>query len=128
MLQRLLWQRAEYTHQLADQLTVAIIAIGGCIEIYHMDVVNALFRPAYGTPDGYRYRVNVFRQRGTVAMANKGFPDSGNSQFFIVHDDEIGRQIKNHLITRAKAGVRVRKRWTTARPSDVVTGSSILRV
>jgi cyclophilin family peptidyl-prolyl cis-trans isomerase len=25
--------------------------------------------------------------RGTVAMANKGFPDSGNSQFFIVHQD-----------------------------------------
>jgi cyclophilin family peptidyl-prolyl cis-trans isomerase len=25
--------------------------------------------------------------RGTVAMANKGFPDSGSSQFFIVHQD-----------------------------------------
>ena len=28
-------------------------------------------------------------------------------QFFIVHDDEIGRKIKEHLIARAKAGVRV---------------------
>jgi cardiolipin synthase len=28
-------------------------------------------------------------------------------QFFIVHDDEIGRKVKSHLIERAKAGVRV---------------------
>ncbi|HSN57412.1 MAG TPA: cardiolipin synthase [Candidatus Sulfomarinibacteraceae bacterium] len=28
-------------------------------------------------------------------------------QFFIVHDDEIGRQVKAHLIERARAGVRV---------------------
>ena len=28
-------------------------------------------------------------------------------QFFIVHDDEIGREVKQHLIERAKAGVRV---------------------
>jgi len=28
-------------------------------------------------------------------------------QFFIVHDDEIGRQVKTRLIERAKAGVRV---------------------
>jgi cardiolipin synthase len=28
-------------------------------------------------------------------------------QFFIVHDDEIGREVKAHLIERAKAGVRV---------------------
>ena len=28
-------------------------------------------------------------------------------QFFIVHDDEIGREIKDHLIERAQAGVRV---------------------
>ena len=28
-------------------------------------------------------------------------------QFYIVHDDEIGRQIKDHLIARANAGVRV---------------------
>ena len=28
-------------------------------------------------------------------------------QFFIVHDDEIGRDVKTHLIERAKAGVRV---------------------
>jgi len=28
-------------------------------------------------------------------------------QFFIVHDDEIGREIKTHLIERSKAGVRV---------------------
>jgi len=28
-------------------------------------------------------------------------------QFFIVHDDEIGREVKTHLIERAKAGVRV---------------------
>ena len=28
-------------------------------------------------------------------------------QFFIVHDDEIGREVKAHLIARAKAGVRV---------------------
>ena len=28
-------------------------------------------------------------------------------QFFIVHDDEIGRQVKDHLIARAKHGVRV---------------------
>ncbi len=28
-------------------------------------------------------------------------------QFFIVHDDEIGREIKTHLSERAKAGVRV---------------------
>ncbi len=33
--------------------------------------------------------------------------DSILFQFFIVHDDEIGRQIKEHLIARAKAGVRV---------------------
>jgi len=29
-------------------------------------------------------------------------------QFFIVHDDEIGRRVKEHLIERAKAGVGVR--------------------
>jgi cardiolipin synthase len=28
-------------------------------------------------------------------------------QFFIVHDDEIGREVKDHLIERARAGVRV---------------------
>ena len=28
-------------------------------------------------------------------------------QFFIVHDDEIGREVKDHLVERAKAGVRV---------------------
>lgn len=28
-------------------------------------------------------------------------------QFFIVHDDEIGRKVKEHLIERAKAGVRI---------------------
>jgi len=28
-------------------------------------------------------------------------------QFFIVHDDEIGREIKEHLIARAKQGVKV---------------------
>ena len=28
-------------------------------------------------------------------------------QFFIVHDDEIGREVKDHLIARARAGVRV---------------------
>ena len=28
-------------------------------------------------------------------------------QFFIVHDDEIGREVKQHLIDRARAGVRV---------------------
>ena len=28
-------------------------------------------------------------------------------QFFIVHDDEIGRKVKRHLIERARAGVRV---------------------
>jgi cardiolipin synthase len=28
-------------------------------------------------------------------------------QFFIVHDDEIGREVKRHLIERARAGVRV---------------------
>ena len=28
-------------------------------------------------------------------------------QFFIVHDDEIGREVKDHLIERAKTGVRV---------------------
>jgi cardiolipin synthase len=28
-------------------------------------------------------------------------------QFFIVHDDEIGRQVKAHLIKKAQAGVRV---------------------
>ena len=28
-------------------------------------------------------------------------------QFFIVHDDEIGRQVKSHLIAKAKEGVRV---------------------
>ena len=28
-------------------------------------------------------------------------------QFFIVHDDEIGREVKAHLIGRARAGVRV---------------------
>jgi len=28
-------------------------------------------------------------------------------QFFIVHDDEIGREVKAHLIERARAGVRV---------------------
>jgi cardiolipin synthase len=28
-------------------------------------------------------------------------------QFFIVHDDEIGREVKQHLINRANAGVRV---------------------
>ena len=28
-------------------------------------------------------------------------------QFFIVHDDDIGREVKAHLIERAKAGVRV---------------------
>jgi cardiolipin synthase len=28
-------------------------------------------------------------------------------QFFIVHDDEIGRQVKDHLIARARDGVRV---------------------
>ena len=28
-------------------------------------------------------------------------------QFYIVHDDEIGRRIKQHLIARAEAGVRV---------------------
>jgi cardiolipin synthase len=29
-------------------------------------------------------------------------------EFYIVHDDEIGRELKAHLTTRAKAGVRVR--------------------
>jgi cardiolipin synthase len=33
--------------------------------------------------------------------------DSILFQFFIVHDDEIGRDVKTHLIERAKAGVRV---------------------
>ena len=28
-------------------------------------------------------------------------------QFFIVHDDEIGRQLKDHMIVKAKAGVKV---------------------
>ena len=28
-------------------------------------------------------------------------------QFFIVHDDDIGRKVKEHLIARARAGVRV---------------------
>ncbi len=28
-------------------------------------------------------------------------------QFFIIHDDEIGRRVKNHLVARARAGVRV---------------------
>jgi len=28
-------------------------------------------------------------------------------QFFIVHDDEIGREVKAHLLARARAGVRV---------------------
>ena len=29
-------------------------------------------------------------------------------EFYIVHDDEIGRELKAHLIERAKAGIRVR--------------------
>ena len=28
-------------------------------------------------------------------------------QFYIVHDDDLGRQLKDHLVARAKAGVRV---------------------
>ena len=28
-------------------------------------------------------------------------------QFFIVHDDEIGRRVKNHLIAKARSGVKV---------------------
>ncbi|MDH3519124.1 MAG: peptidylprolyl isomerase [Myxococcales bacterium] len=40
--------------------------------------------PQHSIPDEFTDYTHL---RGSVSMANKGFPDSGGSQFFIVHQD-----------------------------------------
>lgn len=45
--------------------------------------------------------------RGTVSMANKGFPDSGGSQFFIVHQDTPQLDGKYSAFGRVISGIEV---------------------
>jgi peptidyl-prolyl cis-trans isomerase B (cyclophilin B) len=60
--------------------------------------------PGYTIPDEFTDYPHV---RGTVSMANKGFPNSGGSQFFIVHQDTPQLDGKYSVFGRVISGIEV---------------------
>jgi len=60
--------------------------------------------PGYDIPDEFS---DLSHARGVVAMANKGRPNSGGSQFFIVHQDSQGLDGRFSVFGRIVEGIEV---------------------
>jgi peptidyl-prolyl cis-trans isomerase B (cyclophilin B) len=60
--------------------------------------------PGYDIPDEFS---DLSHARGVVAMANKGRPNSGGSQFFIVHQDSPGLDGRFSVFGRIVEGIEV---------------------
>jgi cyclophilin family peptidyl-prolyl cis-trans isomerase len=60
--------------------------------------------PGYDIPDEFS---DLPHARGVVAMANKGRPNSGGSQFFIVHQDSPGLDGRFSVFGRIVEGIEV---------------------